>query len=389
MRLSERGLELLREFEGFRDRAYPDPGSRDGLPVTIGYGSTRWEDGTPIELGQTVTRERADEMLRREVAETEGAVDRLVTVPLAQSQFDSLVSFAFNVGLVAFARSTLLRLLNAGDYGGAADQLLHWNKNDGAVMEGLTKRRQRERAMFLLPQHVTERSPVAPAPLEPPPEMPDRQQPASSLPPAPNLPPGKVFPSFPPAPQPTASKPMAPVLAALLPSLVSLLPELGKLFGSGSAVSERNVQAAGKVAEVVIAATQAPNLQGAIEAMERDPDARNAARIAVQAVWYELSESGGGGIDGARKTALAVTAAGDWRSLGFGVTLALLALLIVGGGGYMLWSLIHDPATTPEQRGMLIGALVALIGSPVAFFFGSSVSSRAKDSALVDQLGKR
>ena len=182
---------------------------------------------------------------------------------------------------------------------------------------------------------------------------------------------------------------MAPVLAALLPSLVSLLPELGKLFGSGSAVSERNIQAAGKVAEVVIAATQAPNLQGAIETMERDPDARNAARIAVQAVWYELSESGGGGIDGARKTALAVTAGGDWRSLGFGVTLALLALLIVGGGGFMLWSLIHDAKTTAEQRGMLIGALVALIGSPVAFFFGSSVSSRAKDTALVDQLGKR
>jgi len=376
MRLSERGLELLREFEGFRDRAYPDPGSRDGLPVTIGYGSTRYEDGSPIKLSDTITRERADEMLRREVAETEGAVDRLVTVQLTQSQFDALVSFAFNVGIGAFARSTLLRLLNAGDYGGAADQLLHWNKNDGVVMEGLTRRRQRERALFLMP----------PAPVD---TRPNDAFAGFDLPPAPNLPPGKVFPSFPPAPQPTASKPMAPVLAALLPSLVSLLPELGKLFGSGSAVSERNIQAAGKVAEVVIAATQAPNLQGAIETMERDPDARNAARIAVQAVWYELSESGGGGIDGARKTALAVTAGGDWRSLGFGVTLALLALLIVGGGGFMLWSLIHDAKTTAEQRGMLIGALVALIGSPVAFFFGSSVSSRAKDTALVDQLGKR
>ena len=385
MRVSEAGLKYIRDFEGFCERAYPDPGSRDGLPVTIGYGSTRYEDGSPIKLGDTITRERADEMLRREVAETEGAVDRLVTVPLSQSQFDALVSFAFNVGLGALTRSTLLRLLNAGDYAGAADQFLSWNKNDGAVMEGLTRRRQRERAMFTMPPGID----TSPKPVDPVDTRPNDAFAGFDLPPAPNLPPGKVFPSFPPAPQPTASKPMAPVLAALLPSLVSLLPELGKLFGSGGAVSERNVQAAGKVAEVVIAATQAPNLQGAIEAMERDPDARNAARIAVQAVWYELSESGGGGIDGARKTALAVTAAGDWRSLGFGVTLALLALLIVGGGGYMLWSLIHDPATTPEQRGMLIGALVALIGSPVAFFFGSSVSSRAKDSALVDQLGKR
>jgi lysozyme len=388
MRLSERGLELLREFEGFRDRAYPDPGSRDGKPVTIGYGSTRWEDGTPIELGQTVTRERADEMLRREVAETEGAVDRLVTVPLSQSQFDALVSFAFNVGIGAFARSTLLRLLNAGDYAGAADQFLSWNKNDGAVMEGLTKRRQRERAMFLLPQHVTERPPVAPAPLEPPPEMPGREQPASTLPPAPNLPPGKVFPSFPPAPQPTASKPMAPVLAALLPSLVSLLPELGRLLGSGSAVSERNVQAAGKVAEVVIAATQAPNLQGAIETMERDPDARNAARIAVQTVWYELSEAGGGGIEGARRFNVAMTDGNSWRAIGWGATLAVLAIGVVLGGGAVMSRLLFsdlDESLTAQILDYFKAAGFIVLG----YAFGSSVSSRAKDTALVDQLGKR
>lgn len=181
---------------------------------------------------------------------------------------------------------------------------------------------------------------------------------------------------------------MAPILAALLPSLVSLIPEIGKLFGDGPK-TERNTRVAEKVAEIVVAATGAPNLQGAVEQMERDPSAVQAARQAVQSSWYEIVPADGGGIEGARAAATQATAGSDWKAIGYGATLALLALLIVGGGGAMMWALIRDPLTTPEQRGMLIGAIVALIGTPVAFFFGSSVSSRSKDSALVNELGKR
>lgn len=374
MRLSERGLAFIREREGFRDRAYPDPGSRDGKPVTIGYGSTRYEDGSPIKLGDTITRERADELLRHEAAKVEAEVARLVTVPLTQAQFDALCSFQFNTG--ALSRSTLLRLLNTGDYGNAADQLLRWNKNDGAVMEGLTRRRQAERAMFLSDTPGLAAEPV-------------------TIGTRPDTRPNDALAGFdkPPAVNPVNPSKvginMAPVLAALLPSLVSLIPELGKLFSSGSAVSERNVKAAEKVAEVVVAATQAPNLQGAIEVMQSNPDARNAARIAVQTVWYELSESGGGGIEGARTFALQAIKGDDWRSIGYGLVLGILAVTIIVGGGMLVWTLLHNPDTTAEQRGMLIGAVVAIMGSVVSFFFGSSVSSRAKDTALVDQLGKR
>lgn len=198
----------------------------------------------------------------------------------------------------------------------------------------------------------------------------------------------------PAAPQPATPprKPMAPaiaVLTSLLPSIVELIPELGKLFGSGSAVADRNLRAAEKVAEVVVQATGAPNLQHAVETMQADPAARVAATRAVQAVWFELVESGGGGIEGARGFALKAIGGDDWRSIGYGLVLGLLALLIIAGGGALIWTLLRDPATTPEQRGMLIGAVVALMGSVVAFFFGSSVSSRAKDTALVQQLGQR
>lgn len=369
MRLSESGLALLREFEGFRERAYPDPGSRDGLPVTIGYGSTRYEDGSRIQLGDTITRERADELLRREVAETEAAVAGLVTVPLSQSQFDALVSFAFNVGTGALAKSTLLRLLNGGDYAGASDQLLRWNKNDGAVLEGLTRRRQRERAMFLMAPPVT-------VGVRPDPRPNDA---ASSL----DLPPA--------APQPaTPERKMSPLLGPLIGLLTSVAPDLVRIFtDKDKPVAERNTEAAIKVLDIAKKVAESPTPAAAVEAIVADPAKAETFRVAVREQWYELAESGGGGIEGARRTALLITSGGDWRALGYGVTIALLALLIVGGGGFMLWSLIHDPATTPEQRGMLIGALVALIGSPVAYFFGSSVSSRAKDSALVDQLGKR
>jgi hypothetical protein len=205
-------------------------------------------------------------------------------------------------------------------------------------------------------------------------------------------------PSEPLPPQPTVTEPpaarlespfMAPVLAALLPSIVGLIPELAKLFGSGTEVSTRNVRAAERVADIIVTATQAPNLQAAVEQIQSDPDARTAARLAVQTAWFEFAEAGGGGIDGARKANAAMLAHEDWRSVVFAASIAVLAVLIVGGGGYMMWALIRDPATPPDQRGMLIGAIVATLSAVVSYFFGSSASSRSKDAALVRELGQR
>jgi lysozyme len=367
MKLSDAGLRLIALYEGLRLEAYPDPGT-GGDPWTIGVGTTRYPSGDPVRPGDRITEAQAHEYLLHDVARFEQAVRDAVSVPLTQPQFDSLVSLSYNIGAAAFARSTLVRRLNAGDFAGAAEQFDAWVNAGGKPMEGLRRRRRAERSLF---------ESGAPAPIE-----------ARTAPPKPAV----ALADIPTLAEPVAARmerPMAPILAALLPSVVALIPELGKIFASGSDVSTRNIKAAERVAEIVVAATQAPNLQGAVEAMESSADARNAARLAVKTVWYELIEAGGGGIEGARKHNEAMTSGDGWRAIGYGVTIAVLAMVIVGGGGYMMWALIRDPSTPPDQRGMLIGAIVATISSVVAYFFGSSASSRSKDAALVRELGSR
>lgn len=143
MQTSDRGLEFIKHHEGLETKAYPDPGSADGNPWTIGVGHTNG-----VKKGDTCTVEQAMAWLREDVHGAEAAVNRLVKVALTQDEFDALVSFVFNVGAGAFENSTLLRLLNAGDYDGAAAQFKRWNKNDGRVMAGLTRRREAEARMF-------------------------------------------------------------------------------------------------------------------------------------------------------------------------------------------------------------------------------------------------
>lgn len=139
MQISKAGLDLIKQFEGLYLKAYRCPA---GVP-TIGYGHT-----AGVAMGQTITQQQADDYLRRDVRQFERAVSRLVRVPLTQGQFDALVSFAFNLGEGALAQSTLLRLLNAGDYAGAAAQFDRWNKAAGRVLPGLVRRRAAERALF-------------------------------------------------------------------------------------------------------------------------------------------------------------------------------------------------------------------------------------------------
>ena len=92
--------------------------------------------------------------------------------------------------------------------------------------------------------------------------------------------------------------PLAPIAAAVLPSIISAIPKLGKLFGSGSEVADRNIKAAEMVVDVVTQATGAVNAQQAAERLASDPAAVQAATKAVDSIWYELSEAGGGGIEG-------------------------------------------------------------------------------------------
>jgi len=139
---SNAGLDLIKSFEGFSAKAYPDPAHGWNVP-TIGYGTT-----AGVKMGDTITKERAEELLREDVKRFEDQVLRLVKVPLTQGQLDALVSFTYNLGAANLGNSTLLRLLNAGDYKGAAAQFDRWNKAGGKVLKGLVTRRAAERAMF-------------------------------------------------------------------------------------------------------------------------------------------------------------------------------------------------------------------------------------------------
>jgi len=142
---SDRGLALIKVSEGLETEAYPDPGNRiTGDPWTIGYGHTQG-----VRRGDTCSEEQATAWLRADLEAAEGAVRRLVDVPLTRMQFDALVSFVFNVGATAFGNSTLLRLLNAGDAAGAAGQFRRWNRGADGVLPGLVIRRAAERDLFL------------------------------------------------------------------------------------------------------------------------------------------------------------------------------------------------------------------------------------------------
>ena len=137
MELSAAGLSLLKRSEGFRSGVYSDV---NGFP-TIGYGH-RIRPHECFSAG--ISEAQASELLIADVREAERAVARLVKVPLTQGQFDALVDFCFNLGAGRLASSTLLRILNAGSYRNASEQLLLWNIAGGAVNAGLTARREAE-----------------------------------------------------------------------------------------------------------------------------------------------------------------------------------------------------------------------------------------------------
>ena len=142
---SDNAFDMIKKFEGYSATAYPDPGT-GGEPFTLGYGHT---DRGKVKLGDVCDEPQADYWLRQDVQTAVDGVNRLVTVPLTQNQFDALVDFSYNVGLGNLERSTLLKKLNSGDYEGAANEFPRWNKANGKVMNGLTRRREAEKALFL------------------------------------------------------------------------------------------------------------------------------------------------------------------------------------------------------------------------------------------------
>jgi len=140
---SKAGLELTKQFEGLELTAY-----QDSVGVwTIGYGHT----GTDVKKGLTITEDQASTLLAADVAWAVTCVNKSVTAAINQNQFDALVDFVFNLGCANFGQSTLLRLLNAGRFDDAVKEFPRWNRAGGKVLNGLTKRRKAEAALFSEP----------------------------------------------------------------------------------------------------------------------------------------------------------------------------------------------------------------------------------------------
>ena len=145
MKLSKVGIDLIKSFEGCYLKAYKCPAG----VWTIGWGTTEPIDGVKPHEGMVITQKQADELLIKNLNGYENAVNEYVTYSINQNQFDALVSFAYNCGNGALKTSTLLKKLNAGDVHGAANEFLRWNKANGKVLNGLTRRREAERKLFL------------------------------------------------------------------------------------------------------------------------------------------------------------------------------------------------------------------------------------------------
>ena len=150
MQMSQHGLSLLEQWEGFKLQVYKDSA---GLPtIGVGHLLTRSElasgniviGGVPVKYAGGLTQQQVTDLLAQDVVPAQQAVNAGVKVALNQNQFDALVSFTFNVGNGAFLGSTLLKVLNQGQYDQVPTQLLRWTRSGGQLVQGLVNRRQNE-----------------------------------------------------------------------------------------------------------------------------------------------------------------------------------------------------------------------------------------------------
>lgn len=136
MRMSAAGLEMVKEFEGLRLKAYKCPAG----VWTIGYGATE----PPVKPTDEITKEEACSRLERDLVRYEDGVKRLVQIGITQGQFDALVDFAYNAGVGALQKSTLLKKLNAGKFDEVPAEFMKWTKGGGKELPGLVRRRRAE-----------------------------------------------------------------------------------------------------------------------------------------------------------------------------------------------------------------------------------------------------
>ena len=144
--INERGIEIVKSFEGISVKPYLCPAN----VWTVGYGATVGSDGGPIDPDmEAISEDEAEALLIRDLESSEGWVRRLIKTALTENQYSALTSFTFNVGAGALQRSTLRMKLNRGEVQNAADEFPKWKFANKRILAGLVRRRAAERALFL------------------------------------------------------------------------------------------------------------------------------------------------------------------------------------------------------------------------------------------------
>ena len=139
MNISNKGIKLIKEFEGCRLKAY-----QDSVNVwTIGYGHTEG-----VHEGMEISQHQADIMLGSDLVKYANYINEYVTVSLNPNQFDALTSWVYNLGPGNLKSSTMLKVLNEGNYDDVPFQIKRWNKAGGKVLKGLVRRREAEAELF-------------------------------------------------------------------------------------------------------------------------------------------------------------------------------------------------------------------------------------------------
>lgn len=144
MEYSKTGLQLTESFESCRLSAYQDSGGK----WTIGWGTTYYPNGKPVQCGDTITQLQADSYIIQKYDDISYFLNRLLLVPVTQQEFDALCDFIYNVGTENFAHSSLLRYINSSNFTEAANEFDKWDHVNGSVVAGLLRRRQAETQEF-------------------------------------------------------------------------------------------------------------------------------------------------------------------------------------------------------------------------------------------------
>ena len=149
LKFSVSGVQFLCSFEGFGAKPYFDPASGN-LPITIGYGTTRYPNGNMVKMSDPeITQAQGEAYLSDFVNNRVAPVINGLMAQLTQWQFDALCSLCYNIGVGAFAASSVRRAVLKGDYTNIAAYFALWNKGNGKILEGLVKRRAAEAKLFL------------------------------------------------------------------------------------------------------------------------------------------------------------------------------------------------------------------------------------------------